>query len=229
MKDSGFEFVNYEAVEIADQAREQFKALRPDDNISFSSKLEEKKINTLVCSYSLTELTDIPSFVFSADKAILLEPSTQQDGRRLMEWRQRLIERGFYVWAPCLHQDSCPLLKHSNKDWCHDTAQVEFPEFLDKALKDSPLRLNNPSFSYLALSKEVPPILSSAARVVGNTLKERGKTKQMVCRGEEREFLSWFNKREEVPYINRGALVKLPKELEKKSNELRKLSGLKIL
>jgi hypothetical protein len=56
---------------------------------------------------------------------------------------------------------------------------------------------------------------------VGNTLKERGKTRQLVCRSSQREFFSWFSKREQVPLIPRGSLLELTEEPIKKSNELR--------
>ena len=53
---------------------------------------------------------------------------------------------------------------------------------------------------------------------------EKGKTRQSVCRGSDREFLAWFPQRMtkgEAIELQRGNLVVLGSELELKSNEIR--------
>ena len=47
-----------------------------------------------------------------------------------------------------------------------------------------------------------------AARAIGDTLEENGKTRQMICRGPEREFLSWLHRFGPAPRIPHGALVR---------------------
>ncbi|RLQ02570.1 hypothetical protein EAD98_00195, partial [Micromonospora sp. CV4] len=60
-----------------------------------------------------------------------------------------------------------------------------------------------------------------AARVVGDRLKEKGKDRQMICRGPEREFLAWLHKTKIEQDIPRGVLVDIPDDIQTVSNELR--------
>jgi hypothetical protein len=66
-----------------------------------------------VFSYSLTELSKLPAWTERCEALMILEPATQDDGRRLMTLRQQLIENGWHIAAPCTHQEPCPLLIHS--------------------------------------------------------------------------------------------------------------------
>ncbi len=43
----------------------------------------------------------------------------------------------------------------------------------------------------------------------------------MICRGSEREFLSWLHKNGEAQSIPNGALIRDLKSFEQKSGELR--------
>jgi hypothetical protein len=62
---------------------------------------------------------------------------------------------------------------------------------------------------------------SLVARLVGDRLKEKGKDRQMFCRGEEREFLAWMHKHGEPQDLPRGILIEVPPEIPKTSNEVR--------
>jgi hypothetical protein len=59
------------------------------------------------------------------------------------------------------------------------------------------------------------------SRLTGDSLKEKGKTRQLMCRSSEREFLAWMHKNKSEQTLPRGELVNLPNDLEAKSNELR--------
>lgn len=220
---------SYTCIEISELGIKQHKELQNSSKLAWHSSINSRKLDTLIFSYSFTELDELPNWAFQADKILIMEPSTHQDSRRLMGLREKFISLGYNVWAPCTHQESCPLLAGSAKDWCHDNYDVTYPEYLIKATSKIKIQLNRPATSYLAVSKS--PInldFTNKARVTGNTLKERGKTRQMLCRNSDREFMSWFPKRQEVPHIPRGSLVTLPEDIEKKSNELRTKKTIKI-
>ena len=68
-----------------------------------------------------------------------------------------------------------------------------------------------------------------AARVVGDRLKEKGKDRQMVCRGPDREFLAWMHKHKLEQEIPRGVLINIPNNVQKVSNELRVQSEIEVL
>lgn len=178
---------------------------------------------TLLLSYVINELEKFPSDWFEADNFIILEPSTRECGRGLMELRAQLIERGFSIWAPCTHQLACPLLIESKNDWCHHRIHVERPEYLRALEAKMQVRNDTLTFSYLLASRVSAPVYSAnTGRIIGDTLYEKGKTRQAFCRGPKREFLAWMGapakKMEPWP---RGLVYELPLDFESKSNELR--------
>lgn len=182
----------------------------------------EGQNSLLVFSYSLTELEQLPEGWDQFEALMILEPSTRDDGRKLLELREKLKAAGYSVWAPCTHQNRCPLLLHSKHDWCHDRFHVEAPEWFSEVEAHLPMRNRTITTSYLlARRKPAPAHLSAQARLTGDSLEEKGKTRQLVCRSEAREFLTWMHKSIEPQTLNRGDLVRLPTDLEVKSNELR--------
>ncbi len=223
-------------------------------NSSMNSKTNSssKKIinkNTFVFfSYSLTELASIPSWAMDCEGLVIIEPSTNQDARRLMAWRDLLLSKGFHIWGPCLHEGACPLLTESKKDWCHD--RIDFqqrPESFKKIESFLPFKNESLTCSYILARKTPRPstMLASAiaaasksatasasaaeasavelevARVTGDLLNEKGKSRQLICRGPKREFLTWMHKNGEPQKIPRGELILLPQNLQPVSNELR--------
>lgn len=197
-------------------------------NPEYSNELKLKgldidyKKSLLVFSYSLTEMKKLPDGFFDFDSIMILEPSTQDDGRKLSQLRQQLIVRGYYIWAPCTHQLACPLFTQSKTDWCHDRFHVQAPNWFLETEKNLPFKNRTITTSYLLAKKSPPPAeLKTKARTVGDSLEEKGKTRQLVCRSEEREFLAWMHKEKNEQTIPRGELITIPADAEKKSNELR--------
>ncbi len=163
-----------------------------------------------VFSYALTELESLPSWAFESEALMILEPATSQDGRRLLHLRQDLLARGFYIWAPCTHQGACPLLNESKTDWCHDRAHLKSPEWFLNIERHLPFRNTTITTSYLLARKRPPQERPSQVRLVGDHLEEKGKSRQMICRGPKREFLSWLHRQGAPPCYPRGELIKMP-------------------
>jgi hypothetical protein len=222
------------SVEISDVAIGLHKKIEGEVGVSakrsWSKTLDGTKDRDFLISINaLTEFPEIPRWVTDFQNILIVEPSTFKDSRRLMEFRTKLIERGFYIWAPCVHQRPCPLLVHSKKDWCHDKVKVELPEKIQNFVDKLPIQAKNLGFSYLLASKREPPNLSGHARVVGDLLIEKGKNRQLFCDNEERKFLAWLKRdhkrSQDVP---RGARIEITDAGEMVSNELRIPSGKEI-
>lgn len=205
----------------------QFRASQWERTFS-AGKLKDPKKTLALFSYSLTELTDLPDWAYQCEALMLVEPSTQQDGRKLLQLRQKLLEKGFHVWAPCTHAGPCPLLTQSKTDWCHDRVHFEAPNWFQKMEEHLPMKNRTLTMSYLLMRKTAPPTIQ-AARVVGDRLEEKGKDRQMICRGSEREFLAWMHKNKISQEIPRGVLIDLPEDFQKVSNELRVTKEISIL
>lgn len=192
------------------------------DYLDLQTAYPNKQNTCLVFSYSLTELSALPKGWGEHEALMILEPSTRQDGRKLLNLRQELIDYGYHIWAPCTHQFVCPLMAHSKNDWCHDRAHVLAPQWFHDLEQLLPMKNKTVTTSYLLVRKAKPPaFLKNKARLTGDSLNEKGKTRQLVCRNDHREFLTWMHKTIKPQTLARGELIDLPADFEIKSNELR--------
>ncbi len=175
-----------------------------------------------VFNYSFNEMENFPETALRHEHLLIIEPSTQKVSRRLQKARDFFQAKGFQVIAPCTHQGPCPLLIHSKKDWCHQRVFTERPKWLTQIEAQIPIKNKTVTYSYLFLSQSISANNQpNKARVIGDTLFEKGKTRQALCRGEQREFLAWLKKWGPAPEIPRGSLIELPNNFEKKANEIR--------
>ncbi|MCX6111328.1 MAG: hypothetical protein NTZ90_17165 [Proteobacteria bacterium] len=173
-------------------------------------------------SFSLTELPRIPAWALQQEALMLIEPATNQDSRRLLAWRGELLDAGWHIWAPCTHAGACPLLTESKRDWCHDRVQWVMPEWFQALEENLPMRNDSLTYSYLLMRRTAPSeSRAGLARLTGDLRREKGASRQMICRGSKREFLSWQHRRGEAPQWPRGERVILDPAIEVKSNELR--------
>lgn len=212
-------------LEASPEAIALHQKLNENKNIKWinSTSLERSpsQPTLLTMSYALNELTQIPQSLFEYDKVLIIEPSTREGFVRLSQLRTQLIENGYTILAPCTHHNKCPLVS-SGKDWCHDRIQFSEPYWWQELEKHLPMKNKTITMSYLLARKETSQAeKSTLARIVGDALLEKGKTRQLVCRSSEREFFAWLHKRGEVPDLHRGDLLELLAEPEKVSNELR--------
>lgn len=184
--------------------------------------LVDPKASVLFLSFVLTEIRELPKFAYDFEALILVEPGLKNDTRRLMEMREVLIQRGYTIWAPCTHQAACPLLTHSKRDWCHDKVAVNLEGRLQKVLEGLPFDNRFASFSYVLARRRPSPPVAEVARVIGDSMVENGKTKQMVCRGPQREFVSFLKKTDpSPPQFERGEIIEWTEPFELKGPEIR--------
>ncbi|MBC7371396.1 MAG: hypothetical protein H7326_07520 [Bdellovibrionaceae bacterium] len=219
------DFKNFKLVERAKDICSKYSFLPPGANVTWSDKIdqvENPKSCLSVFSYSLTEIEEIPAWAKKSEALMILEPSTQQDGRLLMSLRQRLIDDGYSLWAPCTQQGLCPLLTQSKTDWCHDRILFTMPKWFEQIEQNLPMKNRTLTFSYLLARRTPAPQRDSRiARTVGDRMKEKGKDRQLVCRSEAREFLAWLHKSGIDQEIPRGVLINIPEASQKVSNEIR--------
>lgn len=223
------QFKNQILIEKSTEAIKSFQDLHIHlKNPHITSELSFKKINSdfkkslLVFSYSITEMNSLPDGWTQFEALMILEPSTKQDGRKLLELRKKLISEGYSIWAPCTHQSDCPLLEKSNGDWCHDRVHVTAPPWFAQLEQHLPFKNKTITTSYLLARKSKPDFnFQNKLRLTGDSLAEKGKTRQLACRGPEREFLTWMHKDIKPQTLSRGDLIDLPSDIEQKSNEIR--------
>ncbi len=220
---------NQVLIEKSKDALKAFQDLEPLlKNPNLTTELDLKKINSdskktmLVFSYSLTEMDALPDGWNQFEALMILEPATKQDGRKLLELRNKLMSEGYTIWAPCVHQQTCPLLEESKTDWCHDRVAVDAPKWFLQLEQHLPFKNKTITTSYLLARRTKPDFnFENKIRLTGDSLNEKGKTRQLACRGPAREFLTWMHKDIKAQTLPRGDLVTLHSDIEFKSNEIR--------
>ena len=169
----------------------------------------------LILSFANCEGLELEK-ALSYNQVLILEPGQQAFSKKLIEFREKALNLKFSALAPCPHQEICPM-SIGNKSWCHDTAPK--PEHINSF--DLPFSKNRLNFSYLFLTRTTEVQNIGYSRVVGDLRVEKGKTKVAICRGSSPEFLSWLKKSKLELQLNRGDLIKLPKQLKTKGQEVR--------
>jgi hypothetical protein len=103
--------------------------------------------------------------------------------------RDRLIQKGWFVYAPCFTFKNCPALT-DEKDWCHHDIHWDRPEFI--AVIDEMIGHIRKSlkFSYLVLSRQDIHLsdfifpkrdFTNQFRVVSDMFKEKGRRRVYLC------------------------------------------------
>lgn len=137
-----------------------------------------------VASYVLNELS--PSERLQAFKLlgarsdrflVLVEPGTPEGFLLLQAAGQSLRQQNWQVWAPCPHQQNCPL---PPEDWCHFACRLARSS-LHRQLKGGSQGHEDEKFAYLLLSRSAPPSASQQARIIRHPGLHKGHVRLQVC------------------------------------------------
>jgi ribosomal protein RSM22 (predicted rRNA methylase) len=130
---------------------------------------------------------------------MLIEPALRDSSRELHQVRDRLLEMKLCtIYAPCLHEWSCPALVRPD-DWCHEERAWSPPFWIQAIDKEVGFIKDALKFSYLLLRKD------------GQTVVERGPdlyrivSELRVMKGEKRAWLCHEGGRPEVGRLDRLA------------------------
>lgn len=151
-------------------------------NLNIVSDPIDDQADYVIASYVLNEL-EVESQLQVADKLwrvankmlLFVEPGTPQGYMVLKRIRQRFLERGAHVIAPCPHEKACPL---TEGDWCHFTCRIQRNR-LHKLAKGGDSPYEDEKFSYLALSKDITDI--NGARILRHPYIGKGHVKLELC------------------------------------------------
>lgn len=113
------------------------------------------RYDLVTCAYALTELADAEMLAaaerlwrHSAGVLVIIEPGRTRDYQRLMAVRQRLVELGGRVLAPCPHERACPL---PDPDWCHFSVRLSRSRE-HMRMKGGTLGYEDEKYSYLVVA-----------------------------------------------------------------------------
>lgn len=137
----------------------------------------------VLLSYSLGELDPVvlnaivkASWQASTRIVVIIEPGTPRGYETILSCRDRLIEEGGTIIAPCPHQLACPWA--GTNRWCHFATRVSRTS-LHRQVKGGTLGYEDEKYSYVVATKgeEIPAV----ARIVGHPQKKSGHVNLELC------------------------------------------------
>ncbi|MFF8862140.1 small ribosomal subunit Rsm22 family protein [Streptomyces sp. NPDC015139] len=137
-------------------------------------------------SYVLNELSAadrtalVDAAAGAAQSVVIVEAGTPAGYARVIEARDRLIQAGFRIAAPCPHSAACPI--EPGRDWCHFSARVGRSS-LHRQVKGGSLAYEDEKFSYVAATRL--PAEPAPARVVRRPQIRKGQVLLDLCEAEE--------------------------------------------
>jgi ribosomal protein RSM22 (predicted rRNA methylase) len=142
---------------------------------------EVKRADLVVLSYVMGELTSesreaVIDFATEAGRAVVVvEPGTPAGYGRVLTARDRLLEQGRQVAAPCPHDARCPI---AGEDWCHFSVRVP-RSHLHRAAKRGDLGHEDEKYSFVAAVDEPPA--RPAGRIVRHPTWRKSMVTLVVC------------------------------------------------
>jgi SAM-dependent methyltransferase len=112
----------------------------------------------------------------------VVEPALRETTRRLMEWRDRKVEEGYRVAAPCLGDSPCPMLEHADL-WCHMDVPWARPSWVAEVDRRTGLRKESLKYAYAVVTPKGRTLadLPGDLRLVSNLHREKGKVWAWGC------------------------------------------------
>lgn len=136
----------------------------------------------VVASYSLCEIAEedqmqVIKSLWHKTKQILIivEPGNPKGFFCVRRAREKLIELGAFLIAPCCHMRICPIVK---KDWCHFSVRLPRSSW-HRQIKEGTLNYEDEKFSYVVFSRT--PVSCGLPRVIRHPIKGSGFVKLQLC------------------------------------------------
>ncbi len=155
-------------------------------------------------------------------KILLMEPALRSTTRDLMELRDRILsEEMAHVFAPCLHEAECPMLRENPRDWCHTYLYWERPYWIEKIDHLVHIRKDYLKCSYMILGQHAGheakrETESHPWRVVSGPLNSKGKSERLLCGEGDTRLLrivrldkDYSEKNRAFDSVERGDIVEL--------------------
>ncbi len=160
----------------------------------------DKRYDLIIIMNTLNELSDesklnlldlLPQWLTDDGVFIIIDPATRAESRGVLSFRDKAVEQGWTVYAPCTRQQQCPALSDED-NWCHSEYKWQRPGFI-KTIDDETgnLRLSLKS-TYVTLNRAGMTLsdalrITQLSRVVSERFDEKGRTRAILCDSDGRE------------------------------------------
>lgn len=129
-------------------------------------------------------------WALTEDMLVIVEPGTPAGWSRILAARQRLLEEGAHLVAPCPHAAPCPL---AAPDWCHFARRVARSR-LHRLTKGADVPWEDEKYIFIAASRHADE--GPAARVVAPPRAAKGMVTLKLCREDGSAGQRMVTKRE---------------------------------
>jgi ribosomal protein RSM22 (predicted rRNA methylase) len=132
----------------------------------------------VMAAYSLGEIGELlAARLWEATRValVVIEPGTPRGYALILKVREKLLEAGASMAAPCPAATACPL---AAPDWCHFAARVERSS-MHRRVKDAELGYEDEKFSYVAVARE--PVDLPASRIIRRPRQHPGLIELETC------------------------------------------------
>lgn len=147
-----------------------------------SKAIEAGKADLVTLAYVLDELSPAEGLalveqLWAATEGLLVivEPGTPAGWKRMMAVRERLVERGAHLVAPCPHSRDCPL---AEPDWCHFSRRVARSR-VHRLTKRGDVPWEDEKYIFVAAARQ--PAETFDARVLAPARGGSGKVELKLC------------------------------------------------
>lgn len=110
---------------------------------------------------------------------VIVEPGTMQGFQVIRTLREKLIQFGAYMVAPCPHANACPM---PSNDWCHFSTRIERSS-LHRHAKEGTLGYEDEKFSYIIVSRN--KVTLPEARILRHPQKKSGHVIFELCTADQ--------------------------------------------
>jgi Mitochondrial small ribosomal subunit Rsm22 len=138
-------------------------------------------VNELYEQDKLNFLSQLNNSLISNGLIIIIEPALQEITRSLMTLRNSLLQANtdLSMLFPCTHNNSCPMLLASKKDWCHVNLNWEEPNLVKQLDNLTGFNKHRIKFSVCVLQKNGIP--TGGLRVVDVPSKNKTGWHNLLC------------------------------------------------
>ena len=147
-----------------------------------SKAIEAGKADLVTLAYVLDELSPAEGLALveqlwavTEGLLVIVEPGTPAGWKRMMAVRERLVEHGAHLVAPCPHSSACPL---AEPDWCHFSRRVARSR-LHRLTKRGDVPWEDEKYIFVAAARQ--PAETFDARVLAPARGGSGKVELKLC------------------------------------------------
>jgi hypothetical protein len=161
-------------------------------HVSFVNSLAEiypdQKVRREEVGKLLRALRDLEKKDGRKRMLFLIEPGSRESSRELAALKDQLQEQKLgFVSLPCLDARPCGALADP-KDWCHEEAGCDFPDWLNELGAQAGMRKEALLFSY-ALLHTAPAEAAAQLRIVSQRLERKGQVECRLCTAEGKRLV----------------------------------------